>query len=100
MSGGPDRIALIPSDGWSWTTWPIHHQDDAIEYIRRDPAVLADLPEGKALIAAERERCAKVDWSTGQDVADDAPSYLTDWQRGFVAGQAAMTAAIRKGGDG
>jgi hypothetical protein len=30
------------------------------EWNRRDPAVLADLPEVKALIEAERERCAKV----------------------------------------
>ncbi len=33
---GPDRIALIPSDGWSWTNWPIIDQEDAIEYIRAD----------------------------------------------------------------
>jgi len=28
-------------------------------------------------------------------VVDDAPSYLSDWQRGLVAGQQAMTKAIR-----
>lgn len=52
---GPDQIALIPSEGWSWTKWPITDQEDAIEYIRRDPAVLAELPEVKALREALEE---------------------------------------------
>jgi hypothetical protein len=57
---------------------------------------------GKALPAAPAEdvravalkEAADVDWSTGRDVADTAPGYLTDWQRGFVAGQTAMRNAI------
>jgi hypothetical protein len=47
----PGRIALIPSDGWSWTTWPIAHQEDAIEYIRKDVS--------DALIAAEWEEALR-----------------------------------------
>ncbi len=47
--------------------------DTLHEYIRRDPTVLAALPEVKALIDAERERCAKVadEWQneTGTDIA-------------------------------
>ena len=53
---GPDRI-------WAWTSgqaaglFDTSFHDNiasAIEYIRRDPAVLAALPEVQALIAAER----------------------------------------------
>lgn len=35
--------------------WP-----EPVEYVRRDPAVLAALPEVQALVAAEAERCAKI----------------------------------------
>jgi hypothetical protein len=51
-----------------------------------------------AKLRAERNRAlrdaADADWSTGRDVADHAPEYLTPWQRGLVAGMAAKRDAI------
>jgi len=46
-----------------------------------------------AKVEAWRE-AAYVDWSHGTDALDVAPEYLTPWQRGFVASQTAMRAAI------
>lgn len=37
---------------------------------------------------------AKVDWSFGKEVADEAPDYLSDWQRGLVAGQTVFRETI------
>lgn len=51
MTEAPERIAVIPSDGWSWTTWPIVRQDDAIEYVRADVS--------DALVAAAIDACAE-----------------------------------------
>lgn len=61
---GPDRI-------WAWSrlewktdsgTWSVCELPRSTEYIRRDPAVLAALPEVQAMIAEavarEREACA------------------------------------------
>lgn len=66
---GPDRIwafdyDLQDNDG-TWRNWQCWSEDhpkplNATEYIRRDPAVLAALPEVQALIAAAYEVAAKV----------------------------------------
>ena len=84
---GPDRIWLTFEDrGASWSgsyrsfrcTTLDHSEarrgaDDYPEYIRRDPAVLAALPEVQALIAAAYEAAAKfltdtvAEWSCGHD---------------------------------
>ena len=138
---GPDRI-WIDRHGGNWSPMDGGTQD--IEYIRRDPAVLAALPEVQALIAAAYEvaernlraycvsqvfketlteqlcsaigtpahataalaardaamiarglrEAAGIDWASGRDVSDTAPNYLSDWQRGLVAGQNAMRDAI------
>jgi hypothetical protein len=57
-----------------------------------DPAALAAmLAEARANALRE---AADVDWSHGRDVLDVAPEYLTPWQRGLVAGQTVMRAAI------
>ena len=137
---GPDRI-WIDRHGGNWS--PVDGGTQDVEYIRRDPAVLAALPEVQALIAAAYEVAAKVvdtcnaegpyqaigaagriraltpaeataalaardaamiarglreaagiDWASGRDVSDTAPNYLSDWQRGLVAGQNAMRDAI------
>ena len=57
---GPDRIFAI-----AWETDAGHGEwdvlnNDGTEYTRRDPAVLAALPEVQALIAAAYEVAAKV----------------------------------------
>ncbi len=66
---GPDRIwafdyDLQDNDGtWSnWQCWSEAHPKplNATEYIRRDPAVLAALPEVQALIAGAYEAAAKL----------------------------------------
>ena len=54
---GPDRI-WIDRHGGNWSPMDGGTQD--IEYIRRDPAVLAALPEVQAMIAAAYEAAAKV----------------------------------------
>ena len=91
---GPDRIwacqgaCLETLDEWK--------DGDGAEYVRRDPAVLAALPEVQALVAEavaqERERCAKVaqdrylSWGDESGVECDATAC------------ADIAAAIRAGG--
>ena len=53
---GPDRI-WIDRHGGNWS--PVDGGTQDVEYIRRDPAVLAALPEAQALIAAAYEVAAK-----------------------------------------
>lgn len=54
---GPDRI-WIDRHGGNWSPMDGGTQD--IEYIRRDPAVIAALPEVRALIAAAYEVAARL----------------------------------------
>lgn len=54
---GPDRI-WIDRHGGNWS--PVDGGTQDTEYIRRDPAVLAALPEVQALIAAAYEAAAVV----------------------------------------
>ena len=56
------------------------------------PYILAS--EAEAMVAAALRGAAHVDWTAGRDVADTAPEYLNDWQRGLVAGQSAFRDAI------
>ena len=83
---GPDRIwafdyDLQDNDG-TWRNWQCWSEDhpkplNATEYIRRDPAVLAALPEVQALIAAAYEVAAEASMSSG-------PSYyMTQTDGGF-----------------
>ena len=61
----PDRIFTHPTERcpvskvWMRGKWKDHDSGASgdVEYIRRDPAVIAALPEVQALIAAEREAC-------------------------------------------
>lgn len=61
-------------------------------------ALKQQLRDAQSALRAEREKAlreaANVDWSTGKDVTDDAPKFLTDFQRGFISGQAAIRDAI------
>ena len=67
---GPDRI-WIDRHGGNWS--PVDGGTQDVEYIRRDPAVLAALPEVQALIAAAYDVAAKfltdtvAEWSCGHD---------------------------------
>jgi len=51
-------------------------------------------PDPAQIRADAIREAAAVDWSHGTDVFDKAPEFLTPWQRGLVAGQIAMRAAI------
>ena len=96
---GPDGIwaweidnNTVPPNGY----YAIAEVDDAHEYARRDPAVIAALPEVQALVAEavaqERERCAKV--------AEGYWSGIPESEVGEAVCDAvfAVAAAIRAGG--
>ena len=59
---GPDRIWL--SRAWAETFTTQDERENVAPFVRRDPAVLAALPEVAAMVAEavaqEREWCAKV----------------------------------------
>ena len=57
---GPDRI-WIDRHGGNWS--PVDGGTQDVEYIRRDPAVLAALPEVQAMIAAAYEVAATLEFS-------------------------------------
>ena len=99
---GPDRIWATAYYNQNrsehvreWATRPYEEKQNA-EYVRRDPAVLAALPEVKAMlaeaVAQERERCAKaaqdryLSWGDESGVECDATAC------------ADIAAAIRAGG--
>lgn len=107
---GPDRIWIIKDRSKNigghktplvstrdiWTNDP-----NATEYIRRDPGVLAALPEVQALIAAEREACLNVVIEEAEYQLDVSKTQFargmswgaTDWARRSLN---AVAAAIRK----
>ena len=58
------------------------------------PGVTAGAAPAEDVRARALKEAVDVDWASGRDVTDTAPEYLTDWQRGFVAGQTAMRTAI------
>lgn len=67
----PDRIALLPSDGWSWATRPIAYQEDAINYTNDDliqPQIDAAV---KAALEAAARRCDVIAGNTA-DFRDPA----------------------------
>jgi hypothetical protein len=89
---GPDQITAwvwklpYPSKyngKTEWTADIFPADQDCTTYVRRDPAVLAALPEVKALIEAERERCIS-------RVRDN-------WVAGAKTTLGEVLAAIRKG---
>ena len=115
---GPDRIwafdyDLQDEDG-TWRRWQCWAEDHpkpmrATEYIRRDPAVIAALPEVQAMIAEavakEREACARMvdcGCDKGQKAAVIDAENGAD--RARACGQyncgAEDAAAIRKRGEG
>ena len=97
---GPDRIwARQMATGFRGAigTWNVGEHDDIDrdEYIRRDPAVLATLPEVKALIEASYEKglsaalgvVASIGYGASEDVDrghEDAyraiENHLADWK--------------------
>ena len=111
---GPDRIwafdyDLQDNDG-TWRNWQCWSEDHpkplkATEYIRRDPAVLAALPEVQAMIAAEREAClAIISEYAENDILKPASGWPDEevraWNNGGLDHLLAVAAAIRKRGEG
>jgi hypothetical protein len=107
---GPDRIYLDAEDGYFPRCFadPKYCNDPAIEYVRRDPAVLAALPEMQALIRkaveAEREACAKLrakkpKRNTSQRYALETLNGLDAYDWGWSQSRSAHAAAIRKRGE-
>lgn len=102
---GPDRIFARKwphSVHFEVGTWSAtHHSGAFAEYIRRDPGVLAALPEVQALIAAEREACLNVVIEEAEYQLDVSKTQFargmswgaTDWARRSLN---AVAAAIRK----
>lgn len=90
----PDRI-WVDFEPRDWPTERIMYGDmdkPYVEYFRLDPAVLAALPEVKALVLAERERCA--------NVAEDAAPVTQDMNHTQIADACYRIAtAMRKGAD-
>ena len=89
---GPDRI-WIDRYGGKWSHADGGTQD--VEYIRRDPAVLAALPEVQAMIAAAYEVAAKrmdagFSYNAGNAIRALTPADAT-------AALAAREAAISRG---
>lgn len=106
---GPDRIWVEPT-GYreGWTGYPDQAVDGDIEYVRRDPAVLAALPEVRALIETAYEKglsdalgiVASIGYGATEDVDrghEDAyraiEKHLADWK----ASAAAALRAIAEG---
>ena len=84
MSGMPDHVTLARTLSGGLK----HFDDGGVPFIRRDPAVLAALPEVKAMlaeaVAQERERCIS-------RVRDN-------WVAGAKTTLGEVLAAIRTGG--
>jgi hypothetical protein len=84
MSGMPDHVTLARTLSGGLK----HFDDGGVPFIRRDPAVLAALPEVKAMLAEavawERERCIS-------RVRDN-------WVAGAKTTLGEVLAAIRAGG--
>lgn len=77
------------TESGSWYSRPSDDGDKTAAYVRRDPAVLAALPEVQAMIRAETERCAKI---------ADPPLMHRKGKPGlWRARRAAIAAAIREG---
>jgi len=99
-----DRALALMKDGGSFRIMPVNDPSFSSHTfsgeVAQAIAALADQHEADtekriaAAVAAAYERAAS---ATGWEdhVSDDAPKYLSDWQRGLVTGQQAMTKAIR-----
>ena len=96
---GPDRI--FKHKDWLFTHGPASDPalatQDYIEFVRRDPAVLAAIPEVQAIVdaavAAEREACAWL--ATSFLVGDPRNGIPLRFPSGVE-----VAAAIRKRGEG
>ena len=113
---GPDRIwafdyDLQDNDGtWrNWQCWSEAHPKplNATEYIRRDPAVIAALPEVQALIAGVLGQAASMMEDNVRHAAElgreiwPIPDLRTLTPADAIAARDAMiAAAIRKRGEG
>jgi hypothetical protein len=96
---GPERIWINLNAPWDGMINPVHGTGGLPEYIRRDPAVLAALPEVAALVAEAVARAGeavdnlrltteKTKHGQGYNMAiDDAYDAITE-----------LAAAIRAGG--
>lgn len=106
---GPDRIALRWEVGAAVTSGPLMDHPDYTQYIRRDPAVLAALPEVQDIVrqAVEAERGRII--SALRYEADVIPcsedAMVTEGcadliEANFCYDEAERIAAIRKRGEG
>jgi hypothetical protein len=80
----PDFKMLAPCGGLPTGNYP---EDKLVEYVRRDPAVLADMPEVKALVAAALEGAVKAaeSWLTvSMDLNPEIWSELPDAIRAMI----------------
>ncbi len=67
---------------------------EAVDALTPADATAALAARDAAMIARGMREAAGIAWASGRDVSDTAPNYLSDWQRGLVAGQNAMRDAI------
>lgn len=97
MTTPPDHLTLYLKDGtlqaqpWGGA--------EPVQYVRRDPAVLAELPEVKELVAQARSKaitefCDKADIKPSLEVAG-LPQDVKLWR--METAVAARAAAIREG---
>ena len=104
---GPDRIWANPYYGMiggSSGIWVVDNGGRGTEYVRRDPTVLAALPEVQALIRQAVETCVD-EISDRADFVEDSikwggsKQYLTSLKGGLIELRN-IAAAIRKRGEG
>lgn len=76
MSDAPERISLLPDDGWSWMKGTSTHEENSIEYVRADaiPAAQPTVKPGEI----ERAVWGAMGWAlrhAKQMPGDIIPSY-------------------------
>lgn len=90
----PERICLLPSDGWSWMAGRSRHEEDAVEYIRAD-AVAETI---RKALAAQIEVDARIAEEEGWE--PDKPHLgITEREEGSRDCAERIAAAIRARGD-
>ena len=53
----PERIFLLPDDGWSWVEGPKPpYEENAIEYVRADLSARPDAPDVRVVTVAQLDR--------------------------------------------
>lgn len=91
----PDRIWAYPSYVTGWNSANAHDRPiiNATEYVRRDPAVLAALPEVQALVDALRQCRDELDEYSRQEYPLDHPVHERYRQRDYDANPARVALA-------